>query len=107
MPIHSSTDLDPAFNTDTGFAYDCEISEPKCKDYDAPVIIERGVQVESEDSTVRSRVAVLEVRKADLQDPGAGLIRETVIIIKETGEKFYIESLDEETTYTLKYITSK
>jgi hypothetical protein len=104
MPFHSSSDLDAAFDTVGGFAWSSTVTPVSGSVYTAPAIIEKDVEFIDEDSGIRNRVTLLEFRKSDLADSEAGLSQGDRA---QVGTRTYIiQSLEKETTYTMKYFVT-
>lgn len=101
MAFHKNSDLDAAFDSTSGFADDCTISEPERAEYSATAIFAKGVEVTSSGSGLVDRVDTLEFRKADLQDPDGGLLKRSEVILGD--RRFRIAELLDETTYTMIY----
>jgi len=103
-PFHDETFLDAHFDTSSGFAYASTVTPGVGDAYSAPCMVEKDVEFLDENSGIRQRVTLLEFRKSDLADSDAGLVQGDSVLI---GTRTYtIQSLESESTYTLKYFVT-
>jgi len=105
MAFHNNANLDAAFNTVFGAADLGTVTPPEGEAYNAACIVKRDVEINNEDSGIVLRTTTLEFRKVDLASSSAGLLRATTVLV--LGKTHYIESLIEETTYTVTYYCTK